>query len=140
MCQASKDSETLMLNKLEEDAVFAAIQMETLIYGDYKKRIPIHLYMNSEGTLETKTSTKEVERKSLQMVVQDMKDRLTDGEISSYQKIPTGLMWADTLTKEIRMHLDMREHLEEGNFRLDNEGINKVQCIDGEIRMLNIKN
>ena len=47
-----------MLNKLVEDAVFAARQIEMLMYGDYKKIIPINLYMDSEGTLESIVSTK----------------------------------------------------------------------------------
>ena len=50
-------------------------------------------------------------------------------------------MWADALTKEMVMHKDMKELLTEGNFELQDEGINKVQCVlNGEIRMTNIKN
>ena len=81
VCHAPKDSETLVWNKLVEDAVFAARQIETLIYGDYKKRILMHLYTDSEGMLESKASTKQVERKSLRMVIQDLKERLIHSEI-----------------------------------------------------------
>ena len=46
----------------------------------------------------------------------------------------------DALTKEMEMHQDMRELLREGNFKLVNEGMNKVQCMDGDIRMTKIQN
>ena len=112
-----------------EDTVFAARQIETLIYGDYGKNITIHLFTDSEGTLKSIVSMKQVERKSLHMVIQDLKERLVDIEILSYQWIPTGLMWADTLTKEMEMYCDMRELLTYGNLDLKNEVINRVQCI-----------
>ena len=72
------------MNKLVEDEVFAESEIEMLLYGDYRKRIPIHLYTDSEGSLESIVSSKQVERKSLCNVVQDLKERLIDGEISSY--------------------------------------------------------
>ena len=37
VCHASKDADTLVLNEFEEDAVFAARKIETLMYGDYKR-------------------------------------------------------------------------------------------------------
>ena len=76
-------------------------QIETLLYGDYGKRILINLYTDMEGTLESIASTKQVERESLHIVVLDLKKRLMEGEVTSYQWIPTGSMWADALTKEM---------------------------------------
>ena len=49
-------------------------------------------------------------------------------------------MWADVLTKEIEMHKDLQKLLCESNFSLENGGVNKVKCYDGEIRMTNIRN
>ena len=49
-------------------------------------------------------------------------------------------MWADALTKEMEMNGDIETLLNEGDFKFKNEGINKVQCIDGEIKMVNIWN
>ena len=51
------------------------------------------LYTDLEGMLESIASTKQVERKSLHMVIQDMKDRLADGDILLYHLILTCLMW-----------------------------------------------
>ena len=74
------------------------------------------------------------------MVNQDFKERCVDGEIKLYQWILNGMMWADALTKEIERHQDMRELLMEGDYSLSNDGINKVQYVDSEIRMTNIQN
>ena len=65
VCHPSKDPDTLTLNKLVEDVVFAARQIETLLCGNHFKRRPIHLYTEPEGTLESIVSTRQIERKSL---------------------------------------------------------------------------
>ena len=49
-------------------------------------------------------------------------------------------MWADALIKEIDMLKELKEVLMEGNFELKNEGISKVQYIDGKIKITNIRN
>ena len=68
-----KDAVTLVMNRLVEDAVFAARQIEMLLFGRYEKRIPIQLFTDSEGLLESIASMKNVERKSLRMIVQDIR-------------------------------------------------------------------
>ena len=92
VCHSSKDAETLVLNRMVEDTLYAARQIEVLLYGSYERRLPIHLYTDSEGTLESITSTKQVDRKSLHMVVQDLKERLLEEEIGLFQWIPTKSM------------------------------------------------
>ena len=47
-------------------------------------------------------------------------------------------MWADALTKEMEVHDHMREHFEKESLKVRNEGINKVKCINEEIKMINI--
>ena len=66
---SSKDAKTLILSKFVEDAVFAAIQMGTLMFGGYERRIPIHFFTDSRGTLESIAWTKQVDRKFLCMVI-----------------------------------------------------------------------
>ena len=45
------------------------------------------------------------------MMVKDLKDCLHDGEIESYQWLPTHEMWADILTKEKKICLGLESAL-----------------------------
>ena len=67
-----------------EDAIFAARQLEILMFGDFKKRIKVRLFTNSEAKLESQASSKLIERKTLRLTVTDLKERLVDGDIYSY--------------------------------------------------------
>merc|ERR1712112_577423 len=93
-----------------------------------------------EPLLESIASTKQVERRSLRMTVQELKEKLKTGEVKSYQWIATKEMWADGLTKEMEMADGLRKVLREGICNLKNEELNKVVCENEEIRMLNIRN
>ena len=44
VCQSSKDAKTLSISRMVDDVLFAARQIELLLYGEYKRRIPIKLY------------------------------------------------------------------------------------------------
>ena len=92
VCHSSKDAETLNVSRMVDDATFPARQLEMLVYGDWKRRIPVKLFTDSESTLESIASSKQVERKSLRMTAQDLKDQLIKGEVSSYAWLPTGRM------------------------------------------------
>ena len=84
---------------------------------------------------------RQVDRKSQSMVIQDLKERLQEGEFTSYQCILIGSMWVYTLTKKIEMHNEMQELLAQGSLWMINKGINRVWCIDGEmIKVQNIQN
>ena len=67
-----------------EDAIFAARQLEILMFGDFKKRMKVRLFTDSEATLESIASSKQIERKTLRLTVTDLKERLVDGDIYSY--------------------------------------------------------
>ena len=74
------------------------------------------------------------------MVVQEMKEKLRDGDITSYQWVSTKNIWADGLTKEMPMTEGVRKLLQEGKCEMVKENINKVICEQEEIKMLNIRN
>lgn len=65
-----------------------------LLFGDYRQRIPVRMYTDSEPSLEIIASTKQIERKSLRMTVQEMKERWIEGDVISYQWIPIKEMWS----------------------------------------------
>ncbi len=74
------------------------------------------------------------------MVVQEMKEKLRDGEINSYQWVSTKQIWADGLTKEMAMTEGLRKLLKEGKCEMVKEDINKVICENEEIKKMNIRN
>ena len=89
-----------------------------LLFGDYKQRIPVRIFTDSETTLESIASTKQIERKSLRMTVQEMKERLIKGDVRSYQWIPTKEMWSNGLTKDIEMAEGLRKLLKTGSLEM----------------------
>ena len=140
VCHSSKDAETLNLLKMVDDSVLASRQLELLLYGDVQGRIPVHLFTDSESTLESVASTKQISTKSLRNVIVDLKERLIRGEISSYSWLPTQKMWADVLTKEMCLHEDLEEVLLRNDMKLGDNKINQVKAFGQEVRMINIRN
>ena len=128
------------MNKMIDELVYMARHVEILLFGDYRKRMPVRVLTDSEPTLESIASTKQIERKGLRMTVQEMKEKLRDGEIKSYQWVSTKQMWADGLTKEMEMADGLRELLKTGRCEIVKEEVNKVVCEKEEIKMLNIRN
>merc|ERR1712177_55452 len=140
VCHSSKDAETLAMTKMSDELVYMARHVEILLYGDYKKRLNVRILTDSEPTLESIASTKQIERKGLRMLVHEMKDKLRDGEIDSYQWVSTKQIWADGLTKEMPMTEGIRNLLKHGTCDMVQEDTNKVICQDDEIMMINIRN
>ena len=52
----------------------------------------VRLFTDSEATLESIASSKQIDRKTLRVTVVDLKDKLIDGEIYSYSWLPTEKM------------------------------------------------
>ena len=128
------------MSKLLDEVTYIARQLEILLFGDYRKRLPVRIMTDSEPTLESIASTRQIERKGLRMTVQEMKEKLMEGEIVSYQWLSTKEMWADGLTKEMEMAEGLRNLLKEGRCKITSQEINKVVCQNREIRMMNIRN
>ena len=60
VCHSSKDAETLNLPTMVEDSMYAASQLEQMLYGDILRRILICLFTDSESILESVTSSKQI--------------------------------------------------------------------------------
>ena len=123
-----------------EDTIFAARQLEILMFGDFKKRIKVRLYTDSETTLESIASSKQIERKTLRLTVTDLKERLVDGDIYSYFWLPTRSMWADMMIKEMELPLALEDVFLENKMDLPKPLRNEVKAIGTEIRISNIRN
>ena len=137
---SSKDAETLNMSKLVDDSVSLARQVEILLHGSYKGVIPVKLYTDSEPTLESIASSKQVERKLLRNTVKDLKDKVLSGEVKSMSWLATEDMLADILTKEKKMSNILKDLLIDNKFQLKNMDFNVVKAVDGELRMFNIRN
>ena len=83
VCHSSKDAETLNLLKMVEDSVYAARQLEHLLYGEVSGRIPIRQFADLESTLESVASSKQIVTMTLRMTIVDLKERLLKGQIAS---------------------------------------------------------
>ena len=72
VCHSSKDAETLNLLTMVEDSVYAAKQLEKILYRGVLKRIPFSLFTDSESTLESVASLKQIVTKTLRTVIMDL--------------------------------------------------------------------
>ena len=117
-----------------------ARQIEILIFRDYRQRVKVRLYTDSEATLESITSTKQIKRKTLILTVVDLKKRFVDREIYSYSWLPTQSMWADMMTKEMPLPSAMEDVILKNVVNLLKTLVNEVKTEGTEIRMSNIPN
>ena len=111
-----------------------------LLYGDIINRIPIHLFTDSEYTLESVVSSKQISTKTLRNVIIVLKERLVKDEITSYAWLPTQSMWADILTKEKKVPLQLEDVLTNNKMDLQDTIRNKVMAFGQKVRMTNIRN
>ena len=74
------------------------------------------------------------------MTVRELKDKLVDGEVLSYAWLPTEHMWADILTKEMKIPEALEKVLVKNIMVLPKTNINEVKAFDMEVRMENIRN
>ena len=123
-----------------DDAIFAARQIETLYYGNYKRRIKVRLFTDSEPSLESIASSRQAERKTLRSTILDLKERLVDRYIQSYSWLPTQDMLADVLTKEMRLPQALENIILKNELNLSQPLVNEVKAVGTEIRMVNIQN
>ena len=110
------------------------------MFGDVSGRIKIRLFTDSESTLESVASSKQVDRKTLRMTIVDLKERLIKGDVTSYAWLPTERMWADLLTKEKRLPEELEDVLLRNEMHLQDTNINEVKAFGQEVRMINIRN
>ena len=123
-----------------DDTIFAARQIETLYYGDYRKQMKVRLFTDSELTLELIASSRQVERKTLRHTIVDLKERLLDGEIYSYSWLPTQGMLADVLSKEMKIPQALKDIILKNKISISKSLVNEVKAVGTEIRMINIHN
>ena len=118
-----------------DDAVFTARQIELLFYGDYKVRVKVHLYTDSESTLESIVSSKQIEWQTLRLTITDLKERLLEGNITSYSWLSTKDMYADLLTKEMLIPQHLEDFIYNNDLKLLKSPINQVKAVGSKIKV-----
>ena len=102
--------------------------------------ILIRLFTDSESTLKSVASSKQIVKKTLRPFIMDLKEILLSGEITSIAWLPTKDMWADLLTKETKLPKDLEDIFARNDMRIENAFINEVKAHGHEVRMSNIRN
>ena len=105
-----------------------------------KKRMKVRLFTDSEPTLESIASSRQVERKTLRHTIMDLKERLLDGDVYSYSWLPTQEMLADVLKKEKKIPQALEDVIVENKISISQPLVNEVKAVGTEIRMINIHN
>ena len=100
----------------------------------------VRLFTDSEPTLESIASSRQVERKTLRPTILDLKERLVDKDIQSYSWLPTQDMLADVLTKEMKIPQALEDVILKNEISLSQPLVNEVKAVGTEIRMVNIRN
>ena len=136
VCYSSKDAETINLVMMMEDAIFAARQLELLLFGEYRKRIKVRLFTDSKLTLKSIASSKKIERKTLRQTVVDLNKRLVDGDLYSYSWLPTQDMIADMMTKDMKIPVNLEDLILENVIKLHQSLVNKVKAVGTEVRII----
>ena len=138
VCHSSKEAETKNLVKLVDESMYQASIVEQVLFGGNKK-VDVEIVTDSKPLLDLIASTKQVETKMMRPVITDMKEKLMDKSVKSFDWLETKKMVADVLTKENSSNKDldgiMIENKFEGLFVCLKEGKNKVRYNGVEIKM-----
>ena len=100
----------------------------------------MRLFTDSEATLESIASSKQIERKTLRLTVVDLKERLVDGDVYSYSWLPTKNMWADMMTKKMQLPSSLKNIILKNVLDLPQPLVNEERSVGTEIRMNSIRN
>ena len=137
VCHSAKDAETRNIMMNVDNAVYLSHQLSILLYDDTKPRIPVKVYTDSLPLLESIASSRQVEQRPLRNTMADLKQKLIDGDVSSYSWIDTKAMTVDILTKEGGEIENMLEVVRQNNFKMANSQQNMVVFKDNEMMLLN---
>ena len=138
VCHSAKAAETRSMLKLMEDCQFFAQQIEQLLFGSYRKKIPVNLFSDSKPLLESVGSTHQIDDRLLRSSISDMKDSLYGGEVTSFSWLHGQTeMVSDCLTKECKPNEDLEDIIWKSKWKHAFSRKNLVRCCDGEIRIWN---
>ena len=109
-CKSAKCAETRALDKLIDDAIYCARMIAELYEGktDPENQIPVTIYCDNQGLLDSVNSTQQIEEKLLRPTIQYIKDTILYMWVSELKWVDTANCLADALTK---INSNVREKL-----------------------------
>ena len=117
-CRSAKDAETISLEECADMATFSAQQVEEIIYGVRNgSKFKTLVFTDSESSIASTVSSKQVDRRCLRSYVQIMKDHLIEKTVDKIVWVSDKKMIADILTKEKATKEGLDEMLRDGRLR-----------------------
>ena len=141
VCHSPKDAETRNLVKTVDILRFLADQLSYLMFGEDKveRRVKVKVYSDSKATLDSIASTHQIEQRMLRSCIADLKQKLEEKDIESYEWLTDDFMVADILTKEKKSKEGVDDIVLKNHLPVVNKGYNLVVEEDGEFLMKNPK-
>ena len=109
-CKSAKCAETRSLDKTIDDSIYSARTVHELYMGkgDPENQIPVSVYCDNKGLIDSVNSTHQVEEKLLRPIIQYIKDTRAYMWVNELSWVDTQHCLADVLTK---MNSDVRDKL-----------------------------
>ena len=120
-CRSSKDAETIALGQAADYGIYTAKQLEEILYGikDGQKFKTV-IFSDSDSSIKSIVSSKQVERRYLRSDVHILKQHLEQGQLEKVVWISDKQQIADILTKDKRDKIGLDEMLRDGRLRIVN--------------------
>ena len=101
VCKSAKAAETRALDKTVDDAIYVTRILAEVYYGTrIEAQLPVTMYTDNRGTIDSINSTKPIEEKHLRPLIKSMQENIASGYVKDLYWCPTRVCMPDMLTKE----------------------------------------
>ena len=138
VCKSPKDSETLNTGAMVDNCVHLAKQLKQILYGKNGEetfKIPIRIFTDSLGLIESIASSKPVERRPLRAKVSDLKYQLEENVVESHCWLQDEEMITDILTKDKKDKFGLDDLMKENYLDAITKLQNRVRYVEGDYKI-----
>ena len=136
VCHSSKDAETLVISKMIDKTTYVARQIEIHLFGEYRQVLPVFYIPIWANFWEHVFLIRQIERKSLWVMVQEFKEKFMKGKVKLYQWIPIDKVWSVGLTNIMDLADGWKKLILNGECELEDKVVNKVVLVIKKSRWL----
>ena len=90
--------------------------VERLLFGDVKQRLEVKCFADNRPLLESIASTRPPVNSDMADVIRYLKDKLSWGQVSSYNWLPTRKMVADIMSKDMKIGEEVWDIFKQGKW------------------------